>query len=177
MLYFFYTKNNKYLDFIDQYNNMNRPITLIAIEDVNNIELEFNSNDVVYLMLNDKEVIDNFISKYKGKVKIINEGFYELGLTKLEVQKMMNEYYFTSPKIKENPNDLPYYFKDNNHQGITELVTSIDRFNELVNNKKEEYYLEEVIDSTEEKKLYYFDRDELCIDCIEKELEEVVYDK
>lgn len=29
----------------------------------------------------------------------------------------------------------------------------------------------------EEKKLYYFDRDELCIDCIEKELEEVVYDK
>ena len=92
MLYLFYTKNNKYLDFIDQYNKMNRPITLVAIEDVTSKDLEFESKDVVYLMLNDNQIINDFILKYKGKVKIINQGFYELGLSKLEVQRMMNEY-------------------------------------------------------------------------------------
>ena len=93
------------------------------------------------------------------KQKIVEYGqnaTFELGLTKLEVQKLMNEYYFTSPKIKEDPNDLPYYFKENNHQGITELVTSLSRFNELAKGKnKDMYYLEEVIEEANEKKLYY----------------------
>ena len=77
MLYLFYTKHNKYLDFIDQYNKMNRPITLIAIEDSLSQDLVFKSNDVVYLMLNDTKIINDFIIKYNGKVKIINQGFYE----------------------------------------------------------------------------------------------------
>lgn len=169
-LHVFYSNKGKYFDFIKKYKKESNCIKFYCIEDAINSNLSFFERDTVYLLLNDLEMINKFINKYKGKVRILNQNFYEMKLSKLDVQNLLYKHSYNVPKIMDKNDFDKCYFKENNHQGFSQVINSAFEAKQVIKtNKVKSFYLEEYISFDREIKLYYvfdklYSKDIECLD-------------
>ena len=155
MLYIFYTKYAKYNDFKQKYQELNSQLRLYCIEDYIDEQLDFEKNDVVYLLLNDIVLINKFINNFGNQVKIINKNYYINNLSKLDIQKTLDRHKILVPKILNSESTFPFLLKSINHQEKNIIINSIDDLNNFFKNMNiEEFYKEEIITYNKEYKIY-----------------------
>ena len=140
------------------------------VEEAFNNDLKFDKNDVIYLLLNDLDLINRFIIKYQNDVKIINSKYYENKKTKKEVQMFLKSPYYKTPRIFEEMNVFPCFLKSNSHQDENYVINSIDEIENINLNKT---YFEELINYNQERKLYFvygnvFSKDNITVDQVDE---------
>lgn len=122
-------------------------------------KFEIKFSDVIYFLLNDKDLINLIIEKInKNQCKILNKGFYLKKYNKENVQNILLKNQINAPKIvdfNENINKK-VILKAKYHTlpvNIFENMTELKKF--LLDKNTCDFYAEEFIEKDIEYKIYY----------------------